>query len=731
MPTIALSAVAAIAQAVAAIQGGAGLSQTLNHLVGEHPAYFLLVPELVVGAGALIVFLLSTFLRPERDDTSMEPGRARLISLGVGLAGVAFLGWAEFPGPERGWVYWAFVGGFFALLTMIDAAWQRRNWRLAGAWAVGLFGLFLGAVRTPWQGSVVDLGGWTAPAALVLILAGYLANNRLIPARFRFAAGSALLFAFLLAPWGGSPALDPGETVLYVSLVFPMALTWILLRFVSQRHWIPAMALTFQIISIATTFTIIHLTSRFFTWQLGQYWGGMETFDPFSIFWEMCIDLIAILAILMAWNHPKIRENRGEFFALLMLAAMALMFMVASSDLLAIYVMTEFSSICLYLMVGFAKGDRRSPEAITKYFLVGMLSGILILFSGALFYGLTGSTNLYDLNWILSNATVDRGVLSIALALMAAGMGYKIAVAPFHQWFPDAVEGSPAPVGAFVSLAPKIAGFCVWMRIYLLGLAPIAAEWRLHLIILAALSMTVGNLSALRQTNVKRLLAYSSIAHVGFVVMAIVAVGFAPTKDILLTDAFAAGQFYLFCYIFMNAGAFAVVSYLEARGVEPTLAGFRGLRAREPALALVMVIFLVSLAGVPPLAGFWAKLVVFMRAIPAAIGAAGHTASPEMLALVVIAGVNTVVAAYYYFRLAREMVFPDPKDQVAPSALAPRRAPAANSLALLFALAISFFGNILMFPVWEVTKNYSSVQGVYELATRMNILYIGHETPFS
>lgn len=679
--TPALSA-GALGAVLGLIQGTAPVGQTLQHLLEEHAAYFLIVPEIVIAVGAVLVFVLSTYLKPERDDQWLTGPWASLVAWVASLGTWGFFSWAEFPLPEPVRLP---MGGESTLDIHLV------TFLLLGVvLPCALLALRPADLPEKWRGLVwkVALSG----AGLVVLLTG-------------------------LPLAGGGPILDPGSPALYLVVGLAAAFNYVLFGMVRQRNWIPAMALFFQLFSIVTTFTIIHLTSRHFSFSLGQYWGGLETFDPFSIFWEMTIDMVAIFAILMAWNHPKIRENRGEFYALLMLASMALMFMVASSDLLAIYVMTEFSSIALYLLVGFARGDRRAPEAIAKYFLVGMLSGILILMSGALFYGLTGSTNLYDIRWLLMRAEVDQGLLSVALAFMAAGMGYKIAVAPFHQWFPDAVEGAPAPVGAFVSLAPKVAGFCVWMRIYLLGLSPMAEAWRPHLLLLAAVSMTLGNLAALRQTNVKRMLAYSSIAHVGFVLMAIVAAASSPTPNLFETDGFGAALFYLFVYVFMNAGAFAVVSWLEARGVEPTLAGFRGLASREPILAGAMVIFLASLAGIPPTAGFWAKLTVFLSAVPLAATPQAHLTpgfATSLLVLVVVAGVNTVIAVAYYFRLGQEMVFPRDGAAVAPSALAPRRAPAASTLAISLAIYLALAGNFLFLQKPGV---------IHDFASSMNIVY--------
>ncbi|MBC8514749.1 NADH-quinone oxidoreductase subunit N [bacterium] len=583
------------------------LDQALQFLLHKHQGYFLLVPEIAVAVGALLVLGMAIVLKkkggegnrllPSWDATGVG-GFGGVIAASIGIS----------MGLPKGGT-WAWVLGFL------------------------VFGILF-AFLTKQKGSRLSLPKWGA-SGLGLLMA--------LPA--------AQILNFADLPWG-----DPKPWVLGG---FVFAMFFGLGRVAKERHWIPSLALFFQLFSIATTFAIIRLTSRHFTWNLGQFWGGMETFDPFSIFWELTIDIIVIFTILLAWDHPKLRKNRGEFFALLMIAGVSLMFMVASSDLLAIYVMTEFSSITLYLLVGFSREGARSGEAMLKYFLVGVFSGILILLAGALFYGLLGTTNLYDIYWLLDKGHPNEGLIGLALAVMVAGLGYKIAVAPFHQWFPDAVEGSPAPVGVFLALAPKVAGFCVWMRIFLLGLAPMTMHWTGILAGLAAITMTVGNLSALHQKNVKRMLAFSSIAHVGFVLMAIVAAAVAPGITPFHSLGFQAALFYLFCYIFMNVGAFGVVSYLESKGIPPTLQGFRGLWRREAGMALLMLICLASLAGIPPTAGAWAKWSVFMAALE----------TPQLVWLVAVGGLNTVIALYYYFKVAREMFLKQPEESGEPAQL--------------------------------------------------------------
>ena len=600
---------------------------SLRNLLHKHPGYFLIVPEIAIIFGALIVFMLATFLNPKNDEKKLGS---------VDLIGLSLLG-----------------SSIFIRLSQV-----LLNFSPMLAWITGIVLFFILLVLFKKKYKIPYIGALT------------------------YGSISAL-FAVHLLNFADLPANDPKPWTFGALIGF---IVWYISRFIKQKDWVPSLALFWQLFSISTTFLIIHETSRHFSIELGRYWGGLETFDPFSIFWELTIDIITIFVILLAWNHPELKKNRGEFFALLMIAGASLMFMVASSDLVAIYLMTEFSSICLYLLVGFARSGKKSPEAILKYFLVGVFSGVLILFSGMLFYGLTGTTNLYDINFLLSVGHPYKGLIGIAMAVMIAGMGYKIAIAPFHQWFPDAVEGSPAPVSGYIALAPKVAGLCVWMRLFLLGLAPITDIWIDLLIILSMLSMTIGNLSALKQKNVKRMLAYSSIAHVGFVMMAVVAAGVLPGElSSFHSQGFQSAMFYMFCYVFMNAGAFGVVSFLENKGIEPTLDGFRGLSKKEPILAALMVIFLASLAGIPPTAGAWAKWTVFIAAME----------TTTLLPLVIVAGVNTVIALYYYFAVAREMYLQDNKEKssVVPNAGIAKSIPIAATLIItaVTTLVIGFY----------------------------------------
>lgn len=443
-----------------------------------------------------------------------------------------------------------------------------------------------------------------------------------------------------------------------------------------SRILIPLIGYAAQIFSVVMTYYMMYTTSRYFSYALGQYWGGLETIDPFSLFWSQMIDWVTIIVILLSFRYAAVQKYRGEYFGLLTIAGVSLMFMVASSDVMSIYLMTEFSSIVLYVLVGFVRGNRRSNEALLKFFLIGSFSGILILFGAALLYGLTGSTNLYDMKYIFSAFRLYDPVAAVALTMIAAGMGFKLAVAPFHTWAPDTYEGAPTPVTAFISVAPKAAAVCVWIRFFLLGLAPLKLHWVVLVAVISAVTLVVGNLGALHQFNMKRLLAYSGISHMGYILMGICAAALQPLERTGVTlesdtQGFYAVTFYMLTYLFFNLGAFAVVSLLETRGISPDMREYRGLGRRSPFLASMMTLFMLALAGLPPTSGFVAKLVIFRAAL----------LNPALLWLVIVAGVLTIVALYYYLKVVYYMWLVPPDEGAEPLPNIPLSDP--QSIALL------------------------------------------------
>lgn len=372
-----------------------------------------------------------------------------------------------------------------------------------------------------------------------------------------------------------------------------------------------------------------------------QQFQEMAVADGYSLAFMLVILAAAGLGVLLAQaTVPHFSQQAGAYYALLLLSAAGMMFMGAALDLLVVFLALEIFSLALYILVGFNRGEPRSAEASLKYFLLGAFASGFLLYGIALIYGATGTTNLPAIAAALGAAgSAGNGLyLYAGLAMLVVGFGFKIAMAPFHMWTPDAYHGAPTPVTAFMSVATKAAAFAAFMRVFVLALPAAQAQWSWALAVLAALTMTLGNLAALRQSSLKRMLAYSSIAHAGYAL-----VGLVPGTS----QGVAAVVFYMVTYLFMNLGAFAVVTALERLGENDVLNGnFAGLADRRPALAAAMAIFMFSLAGIPPFAGFFAKFFVF-----------GAAMEGGWSWLVLIGVINSVISAFYYLNITVQMYF--------------------------------------------------------------------------
>lgn len=377
-----------------------------------------------------------------------------------------------------------------------------------------------------------------------------------------------------------------------------------------------------------------------------QQFQEMAVADGYSLAFMLVILAAAALGVLLAQaTVPHISPQAGAYYGLLLLGAAGMMFMGAALDLLVVFLALEIFSLALYILVGFSRDEPRSAEASLKYFLLGAFASGFFLYGVALIYGATGTTNLPAIAAALSAAgSAGNGLyLYAGVALLVVGFGFKIAMAPFHMWTPDAYHGAPTPVTGFMSVATKAAAFAAFMRVFVLALPAAQAQWGWALAVLAALTMTLGNLAALRQSSLKRMLAYSSIAHAGYAL-----VGLVPGTS----QGVAAVVFYMVTYLFMNLGAFAVVTALERLGENDVLNGnFAGLADRRPALAAAMAIFMFSLAGIPPFAGFFAKFFVFGAAMEAGWGW-----------LVLIGVINSVISAFYYLYITVQMYFRKPEE---------------------------------------------------------------------
>jgi NADH-quinone oxidoreductase subunit N len=351
------------------------------------------------------------------------------------------------------------------------------------------------------------------------------------------------------------------------------------------------------------------------------------------------------IAILMSVRYLETEhENHGEYYALMLLSVAGMMCMAAGFDIVLIFIGLELMAISTYVLVGFLRRDRRSNEAALKYLLLGAFSSGIFAYGLSVFYGLTGSTNLGVIQHELAShvlRTEYRPVAVIALVTTIVGLLFKIAAIPFHQWAPDAYEGAPTSITGFMSVAVKAAGWAMLLRILVAGLMPMRFIWLPILVFVSIATMTGANFAALTQTNTKRLLAYSSIAHVGYMLLGLIA----GTATQLNTDGVKGILIYLLVYTFMNLGAFGVITSLRHKKViGDELDDLNGLYSRAPVEAVLMLVFMLSLAGIPPLAGFWGKYFIFLSLIET-----GHYALASLGVL------YSVFGLYYYLKIANAM----------------------------------------------------------------------------
>jgi len=383
--------------------------------------------------------------------------------------------------------------------------------------------------------------------------------------------------------------------------------------------------------------------------------GGACAFDPLGSFFKLLFLVATILVLLLVMRSRDYGARRmGEFYALLIAVVAGLFLMSISTHILMMYLSLELVSYVSYVLVGYVKEDRRASEAGLKYVLYGSVSSGAMVFGLSILYGLTGEMNLMKIGAALAGHPGIGPAVLVASVLVMAGIGYKIAAVPFHFWCPDVYEGAATPFTAFLSVAPKAAGFAMLARLsyHVFASNPCAVlgavNWPMTLAVISALTMTLGNVIAVQQTNVKRLLAYSSIAHAGYILMGLACVD--RTTGVLSQRGLFGVLFYLSVYLFMNLGAFAVVIALRDKlGNEENLADYRGLGTRAPLLGVTMTIFLFSLTGLPPFAGFVGKFFLFAAVIDA-----------RMYWLAVVGIVNSVISLYYYARILKAMYLEQP-----------------------------------------------------------------------
>jgi NADH-quinone oxidoreductase subunit N len=387
----------------------------------------------------------------------------------------------------------------------------------------------------------------------------------------------------------------------------------------------------------------------------GLAFGGSVSADAFGLYFVFLLLLVAALTLLGSINYlQRDHINHGEFYALVLLATVGACFMVSSTELVMIFIGLEISSISTYILAGFKRRDPLSNESSLKYFLLGSFATAFFLYGIAFVYGLTGTTNLMALNERVASPLPWSPLLGLAMILMFVGLAFKVSTVPFHVWTPDVYQGAPAPVTAFLSVAPKAAAFAVLLRIFLGGLASLQALGFWVLWLSAILTMCVGNLAAVWQSNVKRLLAYSAIAHAGYVLVGITAAVAAGN-----TEGISSVLFYLAAYALMNVGAFVLVAHLAGVGERRLeMEEYTGLAYERPGVAACLTVFLLSLSGVPTTAGFFGKFYVFRAAV--------HT---HLIGLTIVALLNSVVSLYYYLRLVVMMYMREGQTQASTASL--------------------------------------------------------------
>ena len=415
-----------------------------------------------------------------------------------------------------------------------------------------------------------------------------------------------------------------------------------------------------------TLLGLIGVTAMSWSAAPGRVWlDGTVVLDELAVFAKRLFLVSATLSVLatLAYRDTGFWRRSTEYYVVMLASVLGMLVLVSARELLLLFVAFELMSIPLYFLTGFRKRESAAPEGALKFFVVGSVSSAVMLYGLSFVYGATGST---DLAVIAASVSSGDPLLMLGLSLVLAGLGFKIASVPFHMWVPDTYEAAGTPFVAWLSIAPKAAGIVVIMRVFVEGVGGVAMTWVPVLSVLAAVSIVAGNLLAIPQTNIKRLLAYSGVAHIGYLLLGLAAMSVSGIGMVL---------FYLVAYLFGNMGAFFVVQAVSMAGGTDQVTDYQGLARRSPAVALAMLLFLLSLGGIPFVAGFWAKLFIFWAAI-----------EQGMYALAFLGAVLTVVALYYYLVVARRMYIEAPED--------PRPLPVAAPLQV--AIVICLIGIIGM-----------------------------------
>ncbi len=424
-------------------------------------------------------------------------------------------------------------------------------------------------------------------------------------------------------------------------LVLTMAMVILLVDlFLSERHRYVG-----YVLSQLTLLGSAILTVATHTPGVAYVFNGMFVDDPMADVLKLMMSLATSVVLVYSRSYIATRGMyRGEFFALVLFALLGMMIMVSGSHFLTLYMGLELLSLSMYALVALDRDNPRATEAAMKYFVLGALASGMLLYGMSMIYGATGALELGQVRNALMSGQPDHAVLILGLVFVVAGLAFKIGAVPFQMWVPDVYHGSPTAVTLLIGSVPKFAAFAFFMRLLIQGLEPLGIDWQGMLIIMAVLSISIGNITAIAQTNIKRMLAYSTISHVGFLLFGFLAVG---------PNGYTSAMFYISAYVLMTLGAFGILLLLSRQGFEAEhLDDLKGLNQRSPWYAFIMLLLMFSMAGVPPTLGFYAKFTVLQAALQAGF-----------VGLVIFAVLMAVIGAFYYLRVVKLMYFDEPIDQ--------------------------------------------------------------------
>jgi NADH-quinone oxidoreductase subunit N len=441
------------------------------------------------------------------------------------------------------------------------------------------------------------------------------------------------------------PDLYPAAPELFLALMICVILLVDLFLGQAQR-WITSM------LSMVTLIVCAAITYNTMDGQSVLTFSDMFIDDLLADFLKLMLYFSVIVVLVYSRDYLAARDlDRGEFYVLLLCATLGMMVMISAAHLLSVYIGLELLSLSLYALVAIDRDSARSTEAAMKYFILGALASGLLLYGMSMIYGATGSLQIGAIAQAIVGGTANKTVLVFGLVFLVSGIAFKLGAVPFHMWIPDVYHGAPTAITLFIGSAPKIAAFAMTLRLLVYGLFPLAHHWQIMLMIMAVLSIGLGNLAAIAQTNIKRMLAYSAISHMGFMLLALMS-GIVGGDPSYMIPAYSAAMYYVVAYVLMSLGSFGMVLLLSRAGYEAeNLEDFKGLNRRSPWFAAVMMVLMFSMAGIPFFIGFFAKFSVLLMAVNA-----GY------IVVAVIAVMFSLVGAFYYLRVVKLMYFDAPTD---------------------------------------------------------------------